>query len=90
MADELQAMVARIDERTEHMQEDIAEVKETCKCLTKTVNDHSEKLSVIKERLNGASNCQSLTKKQKASAGGAIVAFVAAVIVAITEWFKGH
>lgn len=90
MPEALEAMVARIDERTAHMQEDIVEVKETCKCLTATVNDHSEKLGVIKERLNGATNCVTLTRKQKGGAAGVFAAFVAAVIIAITEWIKGH
>lgn len=90
MQDGLQAMVARIDERTEHIQTDVGELKVDVKQLSETVNSHTEKLGIIKQRLDSENNCQTLTRKQKASAGGAIIAFVAAVIVAITEWVKGH
>jgi hypothetical protein len=91
MQDGLQAMVARIDERTEHIQTDVVELKVDVKQLAETVNSHTEKLGIIKQRLDSENNCQpALTRKQKAGAGGAIVAFVAAVIIAIGEWFKTH
>jgi hypothetical protein len=91
MQDGLQAMVARIDERTEHIQTDVAELKVNVKQLSETVNSHTEKLGIIKQRLDNQNNYRPmLTRKQKISTGGAIVAFVAAVIAAIIEYFKHH
>ncbi|MCJ7759635.1 hypothetical protein MUP59_00630 [Candidatus Bathyarchaeota archaeon] len=88
MQDGLQAMVARIDERTEHIQTDVAELKVDVKDLAQSVNSHTEKLAVIKQRLDSENNCQRLTTKQKAGAWGAIVAFVAAVIAAVAEYLR--
>jgi hypothetical protein len=91
MQDGLQAMVARIDERTEHIQTDVTDLKVDVKKLSETVNSHTEKLGIIKQRLDSENNCRPvLTRKQKASAGGAIVAFVAAVIAAVGEYFRHH
>jgi hypothetical protein len=89
--DGLSEMLGRIDERTRHIQEDVVELKDTCKSLTITVNQHSEDLATIKERIANSNGCApALTRKQKASAAGAIVAFVAAVITAVIQWFKSH
>lgn len=90
MQDGLQAMVARIDERTEHIQTDVGELKVDIKRLSETVNSHTEKLGIIKQRLDSENHCQRLTTKQKASAWGAIVAFVAAVIAAVAQYFRDH
>lgn len=90
MADNLEAMVARIDERTEHMEGDIKEVKDTCKCLTQAVGEHSKDLATIKEKIANSDCTPTLTRKQKVSATTAIVAFVAALIAAIAEYFKHH
>jgi chromosome segregation ATPase len=89
--EKLPVIVARIDERTAHIQEDVKELKSTCTELKTTVGKHSEDLATIKERIN-SSNCNSttLTRKQKISAGGVIVTFVTAVIATITEYFRHH
>ena len=88
MQDGLQAMVARIDERTEHIQTDVTDLKVNVAKLAETVNSHTEKLAIINQRLDSENNYQRLTTKQKVTAWGVIVTFVAAVIAAVTEYFK--
>ena len=83
MTDSLEAMVARIDERTEHMEGDISELKKTCDGLSETVNKHSTQLATIKA---GIGNSNGLSKKQTAGIGG-VAGFVVAAIVAIADYF---
>lgn len=81
--EKLPAIVARIDERTKHIQDDITEVKGTCKCLTETVNKHSEQLAIIIETPNHTG----LNRKQTAWIGGAS-GLLASVIIAVIEYFR--
>lgn len=83
----LPAIVARIDERTAHIQEDVKELKGTIIELKTTVGKHGEKLATIEERIKNG-NRTVLSRKQKASATGVIVAFIAAIIAAVTEYFR--
>jgi hypothetical protein len=83
----VEVIIGRIDERTKSMKEDINEVKETCKCLTVTVNEHNQQLATIKEKIEN-SGSPSLSRKQKASVGSVLVAFIVAVVVAIGEYFR--
>ena len=87
--DSLESMVARIDERTQNIGEDVKEVKQRCCDLTEKVEEHSEKLVRIETKLksNGTS---SLSTKQKAGLWTGLVAFVTAIIVAVTEYFTRH
>ncbi|MGA2669967.1 MAG: hypothetical protein ABSF21_00900 [Dehalococcoidia bacterium] len=91
--EKLPAIVARIDERTAHIQEDVKEVKETAIELKKVVIKHGEDLATIKERI-GNSNCDSnhhsLSKKQKAGIGGAVAAIISAIITFLTHYFSRH
>ena len=86
MQDGLEAMVARIDERTEHMEVDIRDLKETCTGLSETVNKHSTELATIKA---GIGNSNGLSKRQTAGIGGAAGFFIAA-IVAVADYFMRH
>lgn len=89
--EKLPAIVARIDERTAHIQEDVKELKSTCTDLKTTVGRHSEALATIRERI-GNSNCnstpRSFTKKQKVGIGGGIGAVVGGVIAFLIEYFR--
>jgi hypothetical protein len=85
MQDDLEAMVARIDERTEHIQTDIIDLKNTCMALTTTVNGHSTQLAGIEEKIKSP-NC-GLNKRQTAGIGGAAGLFASAII-AIIEYFR--
>lgn len=85
MQDGLTEMVARIDERTAHMEGDITELKETCKGLSESVNGHSTKLAAMNEKLKNANN--GLSRRQTAGIGGG-AGFIAAAVVAVIEYFK--
>lgn len=85
--DGLSEMLGRIDERTAHIQEDVKELKGTVIELKTTVGKHGEKLATIEERIKNG-NHTVLSRKQKASATGVIVAFIAAIIAAVTEYFR--
>ena len=88
MQDGLQAIVARIDERTEHIQEDVGELKTTCKALEQTINRHSTQLATITEQIKGANGSNhGLTRKQTAGIGGA-AGVIASILVAIIEYFR--
>ena len=86
MQDGLEAMVARIDERTEHIQTDITDLKGDFAKLSDTVNEHSTELATIKA---GIENNHSLSKRQTAGIGGAAGFFIAA-IVAVADYFMKH
>jgi DNA anti-recombination protein RmuC len=91
MQDGLQAIVARIDERTAHIQEDVKEIKNTATELKATVIKHGEHLVSIEERIkNGNSNHHSFTKKQKAGIGGAVAGIITAIIAFLTNYFTKH
>jgi len=83
MQDGLEAMVARIDERTEHMEIDIRDLKKTFTGLSETVNKHSTEIATIKA---GTGNSNGLSKRQTAGIGGA-AGFVIAAIVAVVDYF---
>lgn len=94
-SEKLPAIVARIDERTAHIQEDVKELKGTCTELATTVGKHSEDLATIKERIgnsNDQSNCHStphsFTKKQKAGIVGTVVAIISTVIAFLADYFR--
>jgi len=86
MQDGLEAMVARIDERTEHMEVDIRDLKKTFTGLSETVNRHSTELATIKV---GIGNSNGLSKRQTAGIGGA-AGLVIAAIVAVVDYFMRH
>jgi len=87
--EKLPSIVARIDERTAHIQEDVKELKGTCSELKTTVGRHSEDLATIKERIgNPDSNHHSLSKKQKAGIGGAVVAIISTIIAFLADYFR--
>jgi uncharacterized coiled-coil protein SlyX len=88
--EKLPAIVARIDERTAHIQEDVKELKGTVGELKTTVGKHSEDLATIKEKIS-STNCQSssgLSKKQKAGIGGAVAGIITAIIAFLTDYFR--
>jgi hypothetical protein len=85
MQDGLEAMVARIDERTEHIQEDVKDLKDTCKALTITVNEHGTHLAGIEEKVKNGNN--GLSRRQTAGIGGA-AGVIASILVAVIEYFR--
>lgn len=86
MTDKLEVMVARIDERTGNIQEDVAELKGDVKKLSNTVNEHSEQLATINERIK---NNHSPSRKQTLGFGGLGGVITGATIV-IIEYFRNH
>ncbi len=88
MQDGLAQTVARIDERTEHIQEDVKELKTTVAKVSETVNKHCEDLATIKSDITNFSR-SGFNKRQVVgigSAGGLIVG----VIIAIIDFFVKH
>ena len=84
--DKIPVMIGRIDERTEHIQTDIADLKGDFVKLSDTVNGHGEKLASIEARIE---DNHGLSKRQTAGIGGA-AGFVIAAIVAIVDYFTRH
>ena len=85
MQDGLQAMVARIDERTEHIQEDVKDLKVGLAKVVETVNVHSTQLAAIDEKVKSSNN--GLSKRQTVGIGGA-AGVIASILVAIIEYFR--
>lgn len=85
MTDGLNEMVARIDERTEHIQGDIQELNTNFKSLSETVNEHSTKLAAIGEKVKNGTN--GLSRRQTAGIGGA-AGLIASAAVAVIEYFR--
>jgi pantothenate kinase len=85
MQDGLQAMVARIDERTEHIQEDVKDLKVGLAKVVDTVNGHSTQLAAIDEKVKSSNN--GLSKRQTVGIGGA-AGLIASVIVALIELLR--
>jgi len=85
MQDGLQAMVARIDERTKGIKDDVGELKNTCMALERTVNGHSAQLATITEQIKNSNH--GLSRRQTAGIGGA-AGVIASIIVAIIEYFR--
>jgi hypothetical protein len=86
MQDGLQAMVARIDERTEHIQEDVKDLKVGLAKVVDTVNAHSTQLSAIEEKVKNSNN--GLSRRQMAGIGGGAGAAIGGAIAFLIEWFK--
>jgi len=85
MQDGLQAIVARIDERTEHIQEDVKDLKVGLAKVVETVNGHSTQLAAIDEKVKSSNN--GLSKRQTAGIGG-VAGLIASVIVALVELLR--
>jgi peptidoglycan hydrolase CwlO-like protein len=82
MQDGLAEAVARIDERTGHIQGDVKELKATVGKVSETVNKHCADLAAIKTDIENL-NHTGLNRKQMVgigSAGGLIVGAIIAVI----------
>jgi len=89
MSDSLEAMVARIDERTEHMETDIKEVKAKCNSLSDTVGRHSTQLAAIETTIKNNGRCApTLSTKQKAGVGATVVGLITAAIAGLIEYFR--
>jgi len=86
MQDGLQAMVARIDERTKGIKDDVGELKNTCMALERTVNGHSAQLATITEQIKNSNH--GLSKRQTAGIGGGAGAVIGGVIAFLIEFFK--
>lgn len=95
----IEVIAARIDERTNHIQSDVSEIKDKCHSLEKVVNIHSEKLARIDEQTKTntqrieevkkkVNNNGGLSKKQKAGVGAFFASFIAAIIAAFWELFS--
>ena len=85
MQDGLQAMVARIDERTEHIQEDIKGLKAELTKVVDIVKDHGEQLASVKTEIR---NNHGLSKRQTAGLGGGAGAVIGGVIAFLIEFLK--
>ena len=84
MATELEVIVGRIDERTEHIQTDITDLKGEVAKLSDTVNEHGEQLASMKTKIENSNH--GLSKRQTVGIGGA-AGFVAAVLAVIIDFF---
>ena len=85
MTDNLEVMVARIDERMGSIQSDVGELKNSSMALTKAVNEHSTQLAIITEQIKASNH--GLSRRQAAGIGGG-AGFVTAIIAAIIEYFR--
>ena len=85
MQDGLDAMVARIDERTEHIQEDVRDLKVGLTKVVDTVKEHGEQLASIKTEIG---NNHGLSKRQTAGIGAGAGAVIGGVIAFLVEVFK--
>jgi hypothetical protein len=88
MQDGLQAIVARIDERTEHMGEDIRDLKVSVGKVSELVTKHCEDLAVIKSDIENL-NHAGWNKKQVAGIGG-VGGLITGAIIAIIDFFVKH
>ena len=85
MQDGLQAMVARIDERTEHIQEDVKDLKNTCEGLTQTINCHSQELACIETEIG---KNHGLSRRQTAGIGAGAGALIGGAIAFLIDFFS--
>jgi len=85
MPDDLEVMVARIDERTKGIKDDVGELKTTCMELERTVNGHSTQLATIAEQIKNSNH--GLSRRQTAGIGGA-AGVIASILVAVIEYFR--
>jgi len=83
--EKLPAIVARIDERTEHIQADVIELKVGLAKVVNTVNEHSTQLATIAEQIKSPNH--GLSRRQTAGIGGA-AGIIASIIVALIEFFR--
>lgn len=86
MNDTLERTIGRIDERTENMQRDIAEVKGNITKLFDKCDEHSQRLAMLETTI---SNNHGLNKRQTAGIGGA-AGFIAGLVMAIIKWLTEH
>jgi hypothetical protein len=86
MADNLEVMIGRIDERTEHIEADIIDLKVGLIKVVDTVKEHGEKLASIETTIG---NNHGLSKRQTAGIGGG-AGFIIAAIVAFIDYFVKH